>query len=103
MAETAPVIHVIATFLAAPGREDELESALQTLIEPTRREAGCLRYDLLRSFPGVQPVEFVFVEEWASVEELDAHGRMPHLQALGPRVKDLVGAAPHVIRHRQAG
>jgi quinol monooxygenase YgiN len=103
MAEIPAVIHVIATFLAAPGREDELESALRTLIEPTRREAGCLRYDLLRSFPDVTPVEFVFVEEWASVEELDAHGKMPHLQALGPVVKELLGAAPHVIRHRQVG
>jgi quinol monooxygenase YgiN len=103
MADTVPVIHVIATFIAAPGKEDELESALRTLIEPTRREAGCLRYDLLRSFPEVTPVEFVFVEEWASVEELDAHGRMPHLQALAPRVQGLLGAPPHVIRHRQAG
>lgn len=103
MADTPAVIHVIATFLAAPGKEDDLEAVLRGLIEPTRREAGCLRYDLLRSFPGVTPVEFVFVEEWASVEELDAHGRMPHLQALGPRVQGLLGVAPHVIRHRQVG
>jgi quinol monooxygenase YgiN len=103
MAETTHVIHVIATFLAASGREEELENALRGLLEPTRREAGCLRYDLLRSFPGVTPAEFVFVEEWASVGELDAHGRMPHLQALGPRVKDLLAVPPHVVRHRQAG
>jgi quinol monooxygenase YgiN len=103
MADTAQMIHVIATFIAAPGKEEELESVLRGLLEPTRREAGCLRYDLLRSVPAVSPAEFVFVEEWASVGELDAHGRMPHLQALGPRVKDLLGAPPHVVRHRQAG
>ena len=97
------MIHVIATFLAAPGRRTSWRAPSSTLIEPTRREAGCLRYDLLRSFPGVSPVEFVFVEEWASVAELDAHGKMPHLQALGPRVQGLLGAAPHVIRHRQVG
>jgi quinol monooxygenase YgiN len=96
-------VHVIATFLAAPGREEELESILRELIGPTRREAGCIRYDLLRSLPGVSPVELVFVEEWSSVEELDAHGRMPHLQGLRERVEDLVAAPPHVIRHRQAG
>jgi len=97
------VVHVIATFLAAEGREAELESALRELIEPTRREAGCIRYDLLRSFPGVSPVELVFVEEWASVEALDAHGRMPHLQGLRERVQHLLAAPPHVIRHRQIG
>ncbi len=94
---------MIATFLAAPGREEELESVLRGLIAPTRREAGCIRYDLLRSLPGVSPVELVFVEEWASVEELDAHGRMPHLQGLRERVEGLAAAPPHVIRHRQVG
>jgi quinol monooxygenase YgiN len=96
-------VHVIATFLAAEGREDELESALRELIEPTRREAGCIRYDLVRSFPGVSPAELVFVEEWESVETLDAHGRAPHLQGLRERVQHLLAAAPHVIRHRQVG
>jgi len=96
-------VHIIATFLAAPRREEELESALRELIEPTRREAGCISYDLLRSLPGVSPVELVFVEEWSSVRELDAHGRMPHLQGLRERVEGLVAAPPNVIRHRQVG
>ena len=96
-------VHVIAIFYAEMGKEDEMEGALRELIEPTRREAGCIRYDLLRSFPGVSPVELVFVEEWASVEALDAHGRMPHLQGLRERVQHLLAAPPHVIRHRQVG
>jgi quinol monooxygenase YgiN len=40
-------VHVIAIFYAEMGKEDEMESALRELIEPTRREAGCIRYDLL--------------------------------------------------------
>ena len=96
-------VHVIAIFYAEMGKEDEMEVALRELIEPTRRETGCIRYDLLRSFPGVSPVELVFVEEWASVEALDAHGRMPHLQGLRERVQHLLAAPPHVIRHRQIG
>jgi len=28
---------------------------------------------------------------------------MPHLQALGPLVQALLGAPPHVIRHRRVG
>jgi quinol monooxygenase YgiN len=96
-------VHVIATFVAAEGREDELEGILLGMLEPTRREDGCIRYDLLRSLQGVSPVEFTFVEEWESVEALDAHGRTPHLQALRPKVQDLIGGPPHVIRYRQVG
>ncbi|HEY0511814.1 MAG TPA: putative quinol monooxygenase [Thermoanaerobaculia bacterium] len=96
-------VHVIATFFAASGKEAEMESALQELLEPTRRESGCIRYDLIRAFPGEGYAEFVFVEEWASVEELDAHGRMPHIQGLRPRIKDLMGSPARVIRYRQVG
>lgn len=96
-------VHVIATFTAAPGREDELEKILLEMLAPTRSEAGCIRYDLLRSLKGVSPVEFTFVEEWESVQALDAHGRTPHLQGLRPKVQDLASGPPRVIRFFQVG
>jgi quinol monooxygenase YgiN len=96
-------VHVIAIFYAEIGKEDEMESVLRDLIEPTRREAGCIRYDLLRSLKGEQYFEFVFVEEWASEEALDAHGRTEHLQRLRGRLKGSMGSLPRVIRYRQVG
>jgi quinol monooxygenase YgiN len=96
-------VHVIATFYAEIGKEDEMERVLLGMLEPTRREAGCLRYDLLRSLKGENYVEFVFVEEWASEEALDAHGRSEHLQGLRERIKGLTGSLPRVIRYRQVG
>jgi quinol monooxygenase YgiN len=94
-------VHVIATFLAEMGKEDEMEKALQEIIEPTRSEPGCIRYDLLRSLVGANYVEFVFVEEWESEEALDAHGQMPYIQGLRSRIKNLMGSLPRVIRYRQ--
>ena len=96
-------VHVIATFLAEMGKEDEMETALREIIEPTRSEAGCIRYDLMRSLVGANYVEFVFVEEWESEEALDAHGQMPYIQGLRPRIKHLMGSLPRVIRYRQVG
>jgi quinol monooxygenase YgiN len=96
-------VHVIAIFYAEIGKEDEMERVLRGLIEPTRREPGCIRYDLLRSLKGEQYVEFVFVEEWASEEELDAHGRSEHLKVLRDRIKGSMGSLPRVIRYRQVG
>ena len=96
-------VHVIAIFYAEMGKEDEMEGVLKDLIEPTRREAGCIRYDLLRSLKGEQYVEFVFVEEWESEETLDAHGRSEHLQQLRGRLRSSMGSLPRVIRYRQVG
>jgi quinol monooxygenase YgiN len=93
------IVHVVATFVAAPGKEGELEGALAALVEPTRKEDGCLRYDLFRALDGSG--DFVFVEEWESVETLDAHGRSAHVQEAGTKAPTLVGGPPKVTRYRQ--
>ena len=42
-------IHLIASMLAIPGREEELREVLRFLFEPTRKEPGCRRYDMYAS------------------------------------------------------
>ena len=93
-------VHVIAMFVAAAGKERELGELLGTLIEPTRQEAGCLRYDLLQGIPG-ESGDFVFIEEWESEETLDAHSRSAHLQEVGKKVGPLLGAPANIARYRQ--
>jgi quinol monooxygenase YgiN len=93
------IVHVIATFVAAPGKEDELEEALVALVEPTRREAGCLRYDLVRGHG--RSAELVFIEEWESVPQLDAHSQTDHLRAAQARVAPLLGAPASIERYRR--
>lgn len=96
-------VHVLATFLAEMGKEDEMELALREMIEPTRGEPGCIRYDLLRSLVGANYTELVFVEEWESEAALEAHAQTPHFKALRGRIKNLMGSLPRVIRYRQVG
>lgn len=68
---------VIATFNARPGREEELLEVLTALVEPTRKEDGCRRYELWRSRH--DRTEFTFVEDWSSDESLAAHAKSEHL------------------------
>ena len=42
-------IHLIASLVALPGKEEELREVLQGLLEPTRNEPGCRRYDMYAS------------------------------------------------------
>jgi quinol monooxygenase YgiN len=93
------IVHVIATFVATPGKEDELEEALVALVEPTRREAGCLRYDLVRGHG--RSAELVFIEEWESVAQLDAHSQTDHLRAAQARVAPLLGVPASIERYRR--
>lgn len=70
---------VIARFKAKPGQQDALRKMLIGLIEPTRKEVGCINYDLHDSIDN--PQQFVFHENWTSREALDRHLATPHLTA----------------------
>ena len=54
------------------GQETLLEAELRALVGPTRKEDGCLTYDLHRSAEG--PSAFLLDEVWASRE---AHSATP--------------------------
>ena len=69
-----------ATFIhGLPGREDDLRDHLLSLAAPTRAEPGCLQYDLFQSPDAAH--EFLRIERWKSIADLDAHKAMPHLRA----------------------
>ena len=78
-------IILTAMVKAKPGQEEAVKEALMSLVEPTRKETGCLCYNLHQSKS--DPAQFMFYEQWASKEALDAHGKQPHMKALGGKLK----------------
>ena len=87
-------ITVVATFQARAGKEAELKAALLGLLAPTRKEAGCLNYDLHQLPEDL--ARFLFHENWTSRELLDAHLKSAHIAALLPRVEELCTAFPEI-------
>lgn len=69
--KTGKEISVIATTRAKSGHEDVVREGFASLIEPSRKEPGCLRYDVLEDvhYTG----RFYTYEEWASEEALHTH------------------------------
>lgn len=61
---------------AREGQETLLEAELRAMVGPTRKEDGCLRYDLYRS--GDTPGALLLHEVWASREAHTAHTYTPH-------------------------
>ncbi len=74
-----PEIHVVALIPAKPDAVDDVRSALGTLAEETRKEEGCVAYDVYTS--GADPATFVTVEVWRAQADLDAHFATPHMAA----------------------
>jgi quinol monooxygenase YgiN len=81
-------VTVIAHIRCKPGCEREVKEALIGLCGPTRAEKGCINYDLHQS--PEDPTLFLFHENWASKNDLDAHSQSPHLQAWRKRSVELL-------------
>lgn len=82
------MIMVIARFEAKPGQRDEVVRLAAPCIEATRKEAGCISYELMLSTEN--PDGLVFVERWESRAALDAHLKTEHIAAFKE------ARAPHV-------
>jgi quinol monooxygenase YgiN len=90
-----PPLTVFAEFQAKPGREDELDGLLKGLLEPTRKERGCLQYDLHAD--NDKPGHFLFFENWTSMELLRAHLASPHLTAFQARAAELLDGPLRIV------
>ena len=88
------IVTVVATFQARPGKEADLRAVLIGMLAPTRKEAGCLNYDLHQS--PEDSAKFLFHENWTSKAALDAHLQSPQIKALIPRVDELCVAFPEI-------
>jgi quinol monooxygenase YgiN len=79
-------IILTAIVKAKPGQEEAVKEVLLGMVEPTRKEPGCLCYNLHQSKS--DKTQFLFYEQWANKEALDAHGQTPHMKALGGKLQD---------------
>ena len=69
-------VTLIVQLRGREGQETLLEAELRALVNPTRKEEGCLAYDLYRATE--TPGAFLLHEVWASREAHTAHTKMPH-------------------------
>ncbi|MFZ0336199.1 MAG: putative quinol monooxygenase [Candidatus Acidiferrales bacterium] len=72
---------VVAFIFAKAGEEQRLKRALLDLVAQTRKEKGCINYDLHQSQDNA--CEFVMYENWESAADLDAHANSAHLLEFG--------------------
>jgi quinol monooxygenase YgiN len=75
---------------AKDGQALLLEAELRALVNPTRKEEGCLQYDLHRGADN--PATFLFHEVWETREHHTAHTKTPHFLRWNARKDALLAA-----------
>jgi quinol monooxygenase YgiN len=83
-------VTLIVTLRARDGQHILLEAELRALVGPTRKEEGCLQYDLHSAAD--HPGSYLLHEVWASREDHGAHTRTPHFLRWNARKDSLLAA-----------
>jgi quinol monooxygenase YgiN len=92
------IIRVVARIVAVPEKTDELRALLLGLVEPSRAEDGCVRYELLQNEEN--PVDFVMLEEWQDGEALNTHLASAHILDAFGKVGALATGQPEIHQYR---
>ena len=90
-------IKVVARIQTNPDRVDQVRSILSGVVEPTRKETGCISYELLQN--RIDPTDFTFVEEWESETAIDAHLKTEHVTNALKELTGLVLALPDIRKY----
>ncbi|MEP3429516.1 MAG: putative quinol monooxygenase [Roseibium sp.] len=73
------MVYLIAKLKTQPGSTEAIRKAVAPCLEATRKEPGCISYELFQNIE--DPDSLVFVEKWETREHLAAHFETPHLIA----------------------
>jgi quinol monooxygenase YgiN len=79
----------VAEFRALDGKTEALIDALHSLMEPTHKEPGCLRYELNQRTNDARCI--TFIEKWKDRESFDRHCAMSYIKGF------FDGVRPHLV------
>ena len=82
------MIVVTAKFKCLQGMRNKVVEFARPCVETTRKEKGCLRYELFISSEDDETLQFI--EEWADLDSLRAHMGTPHLAKFAEQRKGSV-------------
>ncbi|TIC80035.1 putative quinol monooxygenase [Nocardioides sp. GY 10127] len=69
---------VVATMRVKPGSEEHVAKVFADIIEPSRAEEGCLRFECYPCYD--DPRTWIFIDLWRSEADHEAHLETPHLK-----------------------
>ncbi|MFN7055056.1 putative quinol monooxygenase [Hyphomonas sp.] len=87
------MIGVVAKLKIQDGKQAEFESVAKDLMAKVKaNEPGCLTYQLYKARGS--STDYIFMEQYASADDLKAHGQTDYFKAAGPKLGAVLGGAP---------
>jgi quinol monooxygenase YgiN len=90
---------LLVTIKAKPGKEKELEATFAPCIAATKKEPGCLAYELNRDSD--DPTTYIMFEKFKNIAALEAHLTQAHttklLKAVEPLTEGQIQAKVYTV------
>jgi quinol monooxygenase YgiN len=83
---------ITGKFKGRLGKKEELLTLVANLIEPSRREKGCISYNFYED--QFHPEGFLFYEEWETREDIEIHFAKPYFRIFMEQFADLIEGKP---------
>ena len=90
--DTTRPFTLVVVVRAKEGEGEKLEAAFKPAIKATRKEKGCVHYELNRDTQTAG--RYLLYERWKNLEGLEAHLKSDHFKKLLEDLKEVVAGAP---------
>jgi quinol monooxygenase YgiN len=81
------MITIVAKKLIKKGKLEEFKALAESLINESRKEVGCIAYNLYEDINNSYIL--TFIEEWKSEEDIKLHNSTEHFTSIVPKLADL--------------
>ncbi|MBF4692859.1 putative quinol monooxygenase [Fusibacter ferrireducens] len=81
------MIKVVARSVAIQGKEDEIIALSKELVLESRKEVGCIRYEMYQDQKNASV--FTMIETWQDEETFQKHKETPHVKRIVPQLNAL--------------
>lgn len=93
------MIKAVAKFFVNQNKIEEFIKLSTELIENTRKENGCIKYELFED--STKNTTFSIIEEWENMSVLEAHFKSEHFTRIIPQLELLVTQEIEVNIYKQ--
>jgi quinol monooxygenase YgiN len=95
------MITVVAKLQANPGKEEELKAVLTEMVQNVKTHEGSQVPTYSLHVSDEDPTLFLFYEQYANAEALEAHAKTDHMKAMGQKLGGLLAGRPVIERYTQ--
>ena len=92
------MIKIVARNPVSNENKSKFIETAKELIEKSRKEKGCISYNLYESLDGKY---LTFIEEWKDEKAIENHNNSEHFKAIVPKLGELTSGDKDVILYKE--